>query len=544
MAREPKRVVIIGAGHNGLAAGFYLAKAGLSVLLLERRDVVGGTAVTEEIHPGFRCPTVLHALSPLLPTLAREMLDNQGLEAIKPDIRTLILHPDGKHVRIYEDSQQTAGELKQLSQHDSRSYLEFHGTFNKLGRAIAPLLSMTPPGMDHLATKDYLNLVKLASNFRGLPKRDAYRLLRWAPMAVADLSAEWFETELVRAAIQARGIFGTFAGPWSAGTGIGLLIQAAVDGQATSAASVFRGGLGALIQALTKSATTAGAQIRTGAAVSRIEVRGNKATGVILESGEEIAATAILSSVDPQQTFLKLVEATDLDPGFLAKIRAYRCVGTVAKVNLALSRLPSFKGIQYEMRDLAGRIHIGPDTEYLERAFDAAKYGDFSPQPYLDITLPSLRDKSLAPKGGHVMSIHGQYAPDQLKAGNGSARRDEFAECDIEPLSDYAPKICDAVVARQILTPLDLERIYGVTGGHIFHGEHALDQLFAFRPFLGWAQYRTPINGLYLCGSGTHPGGGIAGAAGANASREAIKYLKFGVRRVNSLFPIHDGEWK
>ena len=526
MASEPKPVVIIGAGHNGLAAAFYLAKAGLSVLVLERRDVVGGTAVTEEIHPGFRCPTVLHALGPLPPPLARAMLENQGLEAIKPDIRTLVLHPEGKHLRIYEDPQQTAGELKQLSQHDSRSYLEFQETFNRLGRALAPLLSMTPPGMDHLATKDYLNLVTLASNFRGLPKRDAYRLLRCAPMAVADLSAEWFETELMRAAIQARGIFGTSAGPWSAGSGLGLLIQAAVDGQATSAASVFRGGLGALIQALAKSATAAGTQIRTGAPVSRIEVRGNKATAVVLESGEEIAATAILSSADPPQTFLKLIDATDLDPGFLAKIRAYRCVGTAAKVNLALSRLPSFPGIQYEMRDLAGRIHIAPDTDYLERAFDAAKYGDFSPQPYLDITLPSLTDKSLAPKGAHVMSIHVQYAPYRLKDGNWRTRSDELADAVMKTLSDYAPKICDAVVARQVLTPVDLERIYGVTGGHIFHGEHALDQLFAFRPVIGWAQYRTPIRGLYLCGSGTHPGGGIAGASGANASREVVKYLK------------------
>ena len=527
MASEPKRVVIIGAGHNGLAAAFYLGKAGYSPLVLERRDVIGGTAVTEEIHPGFRCPTVIHALGPLLPPLASEMrLDKQGLEVIKPDMRTLILHPDGKHLRIYEDPQPTAFELKQVSLHDSRSYLEFHETFNKLGRALAPLLSTTPPGADHLAMKDYLNLGRLASNFRGLPKRDAYRLLRWGPMAVADLSGEWFETELLRAAIEARGIFGVFAGPWSAGTTVGLLIQAAVDGQATSAASVFRGGIDALMQALAKSAAAAGAQIRRGAPVSRIQVRGNKATGVVLENGEEITATAILSSTDPQQTFLKLVDATDLDPGFLGKIRAYRCVGTVAKVNLALSRLPSFNGIRNETRDLAGRIHIGPDTDYLERAFDAAKYGDFSPHPYLDITIPSMANRSLAPNGAHVMSIHVQYAPYQLKHGDWSARRDELADGVVKTLSDYAPKICDHIVARQVLTPVDLERLYGVTGGHIFHGEHALDQLFAFRPLLGCAQYRTPINGLYLCGSGTHPGGGIAGAAGANASREVIKYLK------------------
>ena len=527
MASEPKRVVIIGAGYNGLVAAFYLAKAGFPTLVLEQREVAGGTAVTEEIHPGFRCPTVMHAVGPLLPPIAREMqLDKQGLEVMKQDIRTIVLDPRGKHLRIYEEPQQTAAELTQLSQHDSGKYMEFHATFNKLGRAIAPLLSMTPPGVDHLAAKDYLNLGRLALNFRSLPKRDAYHLLRWAPMAVADLAAEWFETELLRAAIEARGIFGVFAGPWSAGTSTGLLMQAAADGQATSAPSVFRGGVGALTAALAKSVTAAGAQIRTGAPVSRIQVRGAKATGVVLESGEELAGIAILSSADPQQTFLKLVDATDLDPGFLAKIRAYRSEGTVAKVNLALSRLPSFTGVRDGTRDLAGRIHIGPDTDYLEQAFDAAKYGDFSPQPYLDITIPSLMDPSLAPAGAHVMSIHVQYAPYRLKSGDWGARRHQLGDAVVKTLSDYAPQICDTIAARQVLTPVDLERTYGLTGGHIFHGEHALDQLFAFRPLLGWAQYRTPIHRLYLCGSGTHPGGGIAGASGANASREVIKDLK------------------
>src|SRR2546428_8328505 len=282
-------------------------------------------------------------------------------------------------------------------------------------------------------------------------------------------------------------------------------MRAAGGGKAATALCVCRGGVGAACASVKKSATAAGAQIRMGAPVSRIQARGGKAAGVVLESGEEIAGSTILSSADPQQTLLKLVDATDLDPGFLAKIRAYRSEGTVAKVNLALSRLPSFTGVQDGTRDLAGRIHIGPDTDYLEHAFDAAKYGDFSPRPYLDITIPSLMDPSLAPARAHVMSIHVQYAPYQLKSGDWGARRHELGDAVVNTLSDYAPQICDAIAARQVLTPLDLERTYGLTGGHIFHGRHALDQLLAFRPLLGWAQYRTPIHGVYLFGSGTHP---------------------------------------
>src|SRR5439155_12766118 len=287
----------------------------------EQREVAGGTAVTEEIHPGFRCPTVMHALGPLLPPIAREMqLDKQGLEVMKQNIRSIVLDPRGKHLRIYEEPQKTAAELTQLSQHDSGKYLEFHATFNKLGRAIAPLLSMTPPGLDHLAAKDYLNLGRLALNFRSLPKRDAYHLLRWAPMPVADLAAEWFETELLCAAIEARGIFGAFAGPWSAGTSAGLLMQAAFDGQPVASAPSCRGGIGSITSALAKSAAAAGAEIRTDATVTRIQVKGNGACGVVLESGEEIPAKAVVSTADPKQTFLRFVDSTDLDPGFVAKI--------------------------------------------------------------------------------------------------------------------------------------------------------------------------------------------------------------------------------
>jgi phytoene dehydrogenase-like protein len=378
---------------------------------------------------------------------------------------------------------------------------------------------MTPPDIDDVRTGDYWNLAKVGLKFRGLDKKNAYRLLRWGPMAVADLAAEWFENELLRATVEARGIFGMSAGPWSAGTSLGLLLQAAVDGSAIAPALLVKGGIGALTQALAKSASAAGAQIRTGADVTQVRVNGGRVSGVVLAGGEEIPANAVVSNVDPRRTFLKLVDATNLDPSFLTRIQNYRSSGCVAKVNLALSSLPKFSAV-------AERIHIGPDTDYLERAFDASKYGEFSHQPYMDIAIPSLSDPSLAPQGAHVMSIHVQYAPYRLKDGDWNARREEFGDAVMKALSAYAPNLQELTVARQILTPVDLEERYGLTGGHVFHGEHSLDQLFAFRPVLGWAQYRTPIKGLYLCGAGTHPGGGITGASGANASREIIKDLK------------------
>jgi phytoene dehydrogenase-like protein len=334
--------------------------------------------------------------------------------------------------------------------------------------------------------------------------------------------------------IAARGIFGAFAGPWSAGTSLGLLMQAAMDGHAIAPAQSVKGGMGALAHALAKAATDTGAEIRTGAEVARIEVEDGKASGVVLTNGEFIPAWTNVSDHDPGVTLLELLAPDVLDPGFRSKVQNYRAFGTVAKVNLALSALPKFCGVNFDttqqgranLEKLSGRIHVGPDIDYLERAFDAAKYGDFSPNPYLDITIPTLTDASLAPDGAHVMSVHAQFAPYKLKEGDWDARREELGDTIIDTLSKYAPNLKELIVARQVITPLDLKRDYRLSGGHIHHGEMSLDQFFAFRPLIGWAQYRTPVKGLYLCGAGTHPGGGITGAPGYNASREIIRDLK------------------
>ena len=527
-------IIIIGAGHNGLITAYYLARAGLKPIVLERRAVAGGACVTEEIHPGFRCSTLANSTGPLSSQIVKDLqLERHGVEFIKPAVRVLGLSSSGQPLAIYEDAKRTAESLKRVSAKDAQSYPDFISTFARIGRALSPLLQMTPPNIDKPSTGELWTLGKLGMAIRGLGKKDEYRLLRYGPMAVADLAGEWFETELLRAIVAARGIFGAFAGPWSAGTSAALLLQAANDGHAIAPATFVKGGMGALSQALALAATNAGAEIRTNAEVASVRVKDGKADGVILTNGDEIAARAVISNADPRATFLKLVDPSEFDPSFLIKVRNFRAHGTVAKVNLALSALPGFPALTSgdladgdSIEKLSGRIHIGSDIDYLERAFDAAKYGDLSPQPFMDITIPSLTDQSLAPDGAHVMTIHAQFAPYQLKDGDWKSRREELADTIVNTLSDYAPNLKELILARQVITPLDLEQTYGLSGGHIHHGEMSLDQLFAFRPLIGWARNRTPIKRLYLCGAGTHPGGGVTGAPGMNASREIIKDLK------------------
>jgi phytoene dehydrogenase-like protein len=521
--------IIIGAGHNGLVTAYYLAKAGLKPLVLERREVVGGACVTEEIYPGFRCSTLANSTGPLSQSIVKDLkLETHGLEFITPTVRVFAPHIDGQSICLYEDAKRTADELSAVSSKDAQNYPDFVSTFARIGRALSPLLRMTPPDIDKPAKGELWDLGKLGLAIRGLGKKDEYRLLRYGPMAIADLASEWFETELLRATVAARGIFGAFAGPWSAGTSAAVLLQAATDGHALAPTTFVKGGMGALTRALAMAASEAGSEIRTNAEVASVSVKDGKAAGVVLTSGEEIAARAVISNADPRTTFLKLVDPSEFDPSVLMKIRNYRAQGAVAKVNLALSALPTFSALSNgeAVEKLSGRIHIGPDIDYLERAFDAAKYGDFSLQPYMDITIPSLIDQSLAPAGAHVMSIHAQFAPYRLKEGDWKTRREELGDTVVNALSEYAPNLKELILARQVITPLDLEQTYGLSGGHIHHGEMSLDQLFAFRPLIGWARYRTPIEGLYLCGAGTHPGAGVTGMPGLNASREIIKDLK------------------
>lgn len=526
--RSPERdIVIIGGGHNGLVTAFYLARAGYKPLVLERNAQVGGAAVTDEFHPGFRCSTLAHTAGPIRPEILRDMqLEKYGLKWIMPEVCVTALSPDGRALSLYQDAKQSAEQISAFSQKDATKYLEFQQSLAKISKVIGEALATTPPDIDHPSRGDLWSMLQTGRGIRKLGKKDMFRLLRWGPMAVADLAAEYFETELLRAVIAARGIFGTFLGPWSAGSALVLLIRAAGDPHPAGSAAFAAGGMGAVTQAMASAAKAAGAEIRTSVEVIEIRVEDGIATGVLLSTGEEISARAVISNADPKRTLLKLTDPTQLSPDFVQKLQHYRGNGTVAKVNLALSGLPKFTALKNgDEAALRGRIHIGNEIDYLERAFDESKYGNFSRQPYLEVTIPSLTDPTLAAEGKHVMSIYMQYAPYKLK-GDWEEQRKALGQTVVQTLTQYAPNLPELILTHQIITPHDLEEKYGLSGGQIYHGELALDQFFTMRPLLDWARYRTPIQNLYLCGSGTHPGAGLTGGSGANAAREILRDLK------------------
>jgi len=519
------QTIIIGAGHNGLVTAFYLARAGRRPLVLERRPIVGGCATSEEIAPGYRSATLAHTLGPLRPGIVRDMrLERRGVTFVYPDPRLVSVAPDGRALIFSSDVGRTADAIRPFSAKDAARYPEFCATLGRIGGFLSDLLAMTPPSIDAPSTGALWELLKVGRRFRALGRRESFALLRWGPMAVADLVAEWFETDLLQATVAAPAIHGAAMGPWSAGTGAVLLLAAASDPVAGGSSVTAVGGPGTVTRAMAEAAREAGADIRTGAEVQRILVKDGAVTGVVLVDGTEIAATTVISGADPRRTFLNLIDPVELEPDFMTRIRNYRCPGTVAKLNFALRALPAFRGVPGDAAAaLRGRVHVGPGIDYLEHAFDASKYGETSPAPYLDIAFPSIADPSMAPSGRHVMSVHMQYAPFRLRAGSWSGRGDALADLVLRTLEAYAPGVTTLVEHGQVITPLDLEQVYGLTGGHIHHGELALDQLFTMRPTLGWADYRTPLRGLYLCGSGTHPGNALTGASGQNAAREILR---------------------
>ena len=524
---DQREVVIIGGGHNGLVTAFYLAKAGFKPLVLERRPQPGGAAITEEFHPGFRGSILSHSAGPLRPDVVRDMdLARHGLRLIQLEVGVTALSPDGRALTLYNDTHRAAQEIAKFSAKDAAKYPEFQESLAKMSRVIGETLALAPPNIDDPSKGDLWGMLKTGRSIRKLGKRDMYRLLRWGPMAVADLVGEYFETELLRATIAARGVFGTFLGPWSAGSSLVLLIRAAGDSHPAGSSVFAAGGTGAVSQAMAAAAKQAGAEIRSAAEVVEIRVKNGAATGVVLSSNEEISTKAVVSNADPKRTLLKLVDSAHLSPDFVMKLQHYRTPGTVAKVNLALSGLPQFTALNGNSPALQARMHIGPEIDYIERAFDDSKYGNFSLQPYLEVAIPSLTDSSLAPQGQHVMSIYMQYAPYKLENGAWESQRVALGDTVVKTLARYAPNLPELILHQQIITPKDLEDTYGLTGGHIFHGELSLDQFFTMRPLLDWARYSTPIQNLFLCGSGTHPGAGLTGGSGANAAKEIVKALR------------------
>ena len=512
-------VVIIGGGHNGLTAAAYLARAGRKVLVLERRHVVGGAAVTEEVVKGFKFSVCSYVVSLLRPEIIRELdLARRGLDILPLD-GTFTPMPDGNYLWRVNDHSKTRREIARHSLVDAEAYDEYGRAMVAMGRFVKPILSMLPPDPMSLDPRGLRDLLGLMQRFRDLPRQDQYTQVQLMTMSAIDFLDQWFETDVLKATMAASGIIGTFLGVRSPGTAYVLLhhYMGDIDG-AFRSWGFARGGTGAISDAIADAAREAGVEIRTEVAVSGITVRNNTAEAVVLDNGQEIRANVVASSVDPRLTFLKFIDQAALPADFLDDIRRYKFRGSSGKVNLALDSLPEFTCLPGSGPHLRGAISISPSVDYMERAYDTAKYGAFSRQPYLDVVIPSLTDPSVAPAGKHVMSCFVQYAPYHLAESTWDEERDAFGDAVVDTLSQYAPNLKNAIVHRQVVTPLDLEREWGLSEGNIFQGELTLEQLFFLRPAPGWAQYRTPVKNLYMCGSATHPGGGIMGAPGRNAA--------------------------
>ena len=520
-------VVVIGGGHNGLVAAAYLARAGRRVLVLERRHVLGGAAVTEEVFPGFRFSVCSYVVSLLRPEIIRDLeLPRHGLEILPLD-GTFTPMPSGDYLWRVDDKMKTRREVARHSKLDAEAYEEYGKAMADMGRFVKPILSMTPPDPTSLDLRGLLDLLRMGNRFRELStaqQRDHVQLLT---MSAVDFLDQWFETDVLKATMSASGIIGTFLGVRSPGTAYVLLhhYMGEIDGS-FRAWGLPRGGTGAISEAIAAAAREAGVEIRTEAPIARVLVKNGRATGVVLENGDEISSRVVASTVDPRLTFLKLVGEQHLPAEFTEDIRRYKLRGSSGKVNLALDGLPSFSCLPGPGPHLRGAVSISPSVEYMERAYDDAKYGQFSRRPYMDIVIPTLTDPSMAPAGKHVMSCFVQYAPYNLK-GDWDKERDAFGDTVVNTIEELAPGFKDLILHRQVVTPLDLERTWGLSEGNIFQGELSLEQLFFLRPAPGWARYRTPIRGLYMAGSGAHPGGGLMGAPGKNAAEKILSDLRF-----------------
>jgi phytoene dehydrogenase-like protein len=516
--------IVIGGGHNGLVSAAYLARAGKKVLVLERRHVLGGAAVTEEVFPGFRFSVCSYVVSLLRPEIIRELdLPRHGLEILPLD-GTFTPLPSGDFLWRMNDHARTRREIYRHSPTDAEAYDEYAKAMVDMARFVKPILSMVPPDPFSFDLPGFARLLELGQRFRRLPRLNQHRLLQLMTMSAADMLDQWFETDVLKATMSASGIIGTFLGVRSPGTAYVLLhhYMGEIDG-AFRSWGFSRGGTGAISLAIAAAAREAGVEIRTETPVERIKVKSGRATGVVLPRGEEVDAKVVLSSADPHVTFLRLCEPGALDAEFLGDVRRFKFRGSSGKVNLALDGLPDFSCLPGPGPHLRGAISISPSVEYMERAYDDAKYGDFSRRPYVDIVIPSLTDPSVAPPGKHVLSCFVQYAPYKLREGTWDEKREAFGDTVIDTLSQYAPNLKKLILHRQVLTPLDLEREWSLTEGNIFQGELSLEQLFFLRPVPGWARYRTPLRNLYLCGSATHPGGGIMGAPGRIAALEVLR---------------------
>jgi phytoene dehydrogenase-like protein len=519
-------VVVVGGGHNGLVAGAYLAKGGKRVLILERSPRVGGILANTEIAPGIIAPGISHTVGRLRSSVIADLkLAAHGLELIEPDVRLFAPQPDGTGITFWADAARTAEGLDEISERDAESYPVFDKQVRSLASFLAQVNAATPPDIKSPSLADALNGLKLGRAFKDLGTKASREATRALPMAIADYVRESFEHDGVCGALATRAVLFTSMGAWAAGSAAVFLNDSAGnDGGAAGQSTLARGGSGALADALSAAAQAFGAEVRTGADVIRITTRDGRATGVRLASGEEVTARVVAASADPKKVLTKLVDPVVLGPTLIWRGRNIRTRGATAKVNLALSGVPQFNGATEEQ--LKGRIAISTGIDYLERSMDPVKYGRIADDPFLEATIPTLSDPSLAPEGTHVMSVLFQAAPYALRESDWDSERERLGDIAVKTLEKHAPGLGELVTARQVITPLDLERDHGLSGGHVLHQEPGLESFFAWKPLLGHARYRFAIPGLYLVGSGAHPGGGVTGGPGANAARVIASDLK------------------
>ncbi len=518
--------IIIGGGHNGLVCAAYLARAGRRVLVLERRHVLGGAAVTEELYPGFKFSVCSYVVSLFRPHIIRELsLPEHGLDMIPLECSFLPL-PNGDSLCRWADAQDTRREIARFSAKDAEVAPEFSMAMTKLSYFARDIIESTAPDPASIDPREMIKLLRLGKRFKSLGADMMQLNMQLMTMSAVDFLDLWFESEVLKAPMSVSGIIGTFLGVRSPSTAYVLLhhYMGEIDG-AFRSWGFCRGGTGALSLSVASAARNFGADIRTEMDVERILVEHGEARGVVLADGTEFRSKTVVSGLDPHRTFLRLVGESNLDPSFTTKIKRYKMRGSSGKVNLAVDRLPEFTCRPKGSAHLRGDIAIAPSIDYLERAYDQAKYGDFSERPYLNVVIPSLVDPSLAPPGKHIVSCFVQYAPYAIKEGPEfwPQRREAFGDAVVDTLAEYCPGLKESILFRQVLTPWDLEQDFGLTEGNIFHGELSPEQLLFQRPVSGWAKYRTPIRHLWMCASGTHPGGGIMGAPGELAAKTMLR---------------------
>jgi phytoene dehydrogenase-like protein len=532
---EPRSLydaIVIGAGHNGLTAAAYLARAGLSTLVLERREIVGGCCVTEEIAPGCRVSTTSYVASMLRPEVIAELrLADYGLRMIPCDPAIQVPFPDGHVVPWWADRERARQEFSRISPKDAARFVEVDDRLKKLARYLQPFFLEPPPEFDTSTMKGWADLFRVGKRFRGISSAEIAQLISFLTGSLGEFLDHNYESEKMKTMFLANNVYGKHGGPYQPGTAIGLLFHLLSGGEHELQGFYGHviGGMGSITQAMAAAGRKFGVEIRTSSPVARIEVRNGRAHSVVLEDGTELRARMVLSNVDPKRTFLAMLDARELPEDFLSAVRGIKMEGPCAKVNMVLAEEPRFTGTPPQATALERTFYtLVPSLEFAERCYDIAKFGEIPEELWVDCVVSSNADASLAPPGKHILTCFVQYVPYHLREGNWDQKRELLGDRVVKKIAEYAPNVPGAIVARQVLTPLDLERRYGLTEGNIFHGDLRLEQLFFMRPLPGWSQYRTPIAGLYLCGAGTHPGGGVTGAPGRNAAHQALRDWKIG----------------